>query len=106
MVTCAAPRPASLPRMPEVIAHRGASAHAPEHTPAAYDLALAQGADRLELDVRPLADGTLAVVHDRTLARTCGDPRAVGRLAPEDLEALDPRRRPLLLEAVLRRYGT
>src|SRR3954470_22284609 len=89
----------------EVIAHRGACAYAPEHTFAAYDLARELGADRLELDVRPLGDGTPVVVHDRTLARACGDRRAVRELAPADLEALDPATRPLTLDAVLERYA-
>ena len=70
----------------EVVAHRGASAYRPEHTIAAYDLALQQGADMLELDLRPRADGRLAVVHDPT---------------PEPVAA-----RALTLEDVLERYGT
>ncbi len=48
----------------EVIAHRGASAYAPENTLAAFDLALALGADTIELDVRRAADGELVIVHD------------------------------------------
>jgi len=88
-----------------VIAHRGASAYRPEHTLDAYDCALAMGADRLELDVRSAADGTLVVLHDPTLARTAGDPRAVAGLTRADLLALEPGRRPLLLDEVLARYG-
>lgn len=53
-----------------VIAHRGASAVAPEHTIAAYDLAIQQGADYIELDVQRSTDGTLVVIHDATLDRT------------------------------------
>ena len=86
----------------EVIAHRGASAYAPEHGFAAYDLALEQGADALELDVRATADGTLVVLHDPTLRRTHGDPRRIDRVRLRDL---DPLRRPLTLDAVLARYG-
>jgi glycerophosphoryl diester phosphodiesterase len=52
------------------IGHRGASAYAPEHTIAAYDLALAQGAHYLELDVHMTADSRLVVVHDESLERT------------------------------------
>jgi len=48
----------------EVIAHRGASGHAAEHTWAAYDLALAQGADALELDVRMTHERELVIQHD------------------------------------------
>lgn len=57
------------------IAHRGASAYAPEHTTAAYDLALALGADYLEQDVHVTRDGVLVCLHDATLDRTArGDP--------------------------------
>jgi glycerophosphoryl diester phosphodiesterase len=86
-----------------VIAHRGASEEAPEHTLAAYDLALAQGADALELDVRATADGELVVLHDPTLARTHGDPRPVAEVRLGDLP---PEARPLRLADVLDRYGT
>ena len=53
-----------------VIAHRGASGHAPEHTFASWDLALEMGADYLEQDLQMTADGTLIVLHDDTLDRT------------------------------------
>ncbi len=57
------------------IAHRGASAYAPEHTLLAYDLALAQGADYIEQDVQITRDGVLVCLHDATLDRTArGDP--------------------------------
>jgi len=88
-----------------VIAHRGASAYRPEHTFDAYDCALAMGADRLELDVRSAADGTLVVLHDPTLARTAGDPRPVAGVSLGDLRALGPAGAPLLLDEVLGRYG-
>ncbi len=90
---------------PAVIAHRGASAYAPEHTFAAYDLALELGADALELDVRPLADGQLAVCHDATLLRTCGDPRPLARVAAADLAGLPAETRPVPLADVLHRYA-
>lgn len=57
-------------RKPVVIAHRGASATAPEHTVSAYDRGIAAGADYLELDVQRTKDGVLVVVHDLTLNRT------------------------------------
>lgn len=88
-----------------VIAHRGASLHAPEHTLAAYDLALDQGADVLEVDLRMTADAELVTVHDPTLERTVGDPRAIGDLTLAEVEALDPATRPVALDAVLARYG-
>ena len=55
---------------PLVIAHRGASALRAEHTLAAYELAIEQGADGLECDVRLTADGHLVCVHDRRIDRT------------------------------------
>jgi len=59
---------------PLVIAHRGASAYAPEHTFAAWDMALAMGADYLEQDLQMTADGVLVVLHDATLERTVRGP--------------------------------
>ncbi len=53
-----------------LIAHRGASAYAPEHTIAAYTLAMAQGADFVEQDLAVTKDGALVCIHDLTLERT------------------------------------
>jgi glycerophosphoryl diester phosphodiesterase len=53
-----------------LIAHRGASAYAPEHTLAAYRLALQQGADYVEQDLQISKDGVLVCLHDLTLERT------------------------------------
>jgi glycerophosphoryl diester phosphodiesterase len=53
-----------------LIAHRGASAYAPEHTLAAYRLALEQGADFVEQDLQITKDGVLVCLHDLTLERT------------------------------------
>ncbi len=55
---------------PRIVAHRGASAELAEHTLAAYVLALAQGADGLECDVRMTRDGHLVCIHDRRIDRT------------------------------------
>src|SRR5215213_8513007 len=59
------------------IGHRGASAYAPEHTFAAYDLALEQGADYIEIDLQMTADGVLVAMHDKTLNRTADAPDGV-----------------------------
>ena len=59
------------------IGHRGASAYAPEHTFAAYDLALEQGADYIEIDLQMTADGVLVALHDNTLNRTADAPEGV-----------------------------
>lgn len=53
-----------------LVAHRGASAYAPEHTLAAYRLALEQGADFVEQDLGVTKDGALVCLHDPTLERT------------------------------------
>ena len=53
-----------------LVAHRGASAYAPEHTVAAYALAMEQGADYVEQDLQITRDGELVCVHDLTLDRT------------------------------------
>lgn len=53
-----------------LIAHRGASAYAPEHTIAAYLLAIEQGADYVEQDLAVTKDGVLICLHDMTLERT------------------------------------
>lgn len=53
-----------------LIAHRGASSYAPEHTAAAYKLAIAQGADYVEQDLQVTKDGQLVCLHDLTLERT------------------------------------
>ena len=60
--------PAARPLL--TIGHRGASGVAPEHTIAAYDLALEQGADYLEQDLQQTSDGVLVVLHDPSLDRT------------------------------------
>lgn len=53
-----------------LIAHRGASAYAPDHTVAAYELAISQGADYVEQDLQVTKDGQLVCIHDLTLDRT------------------------------------
>ena len=55
---------------PVNIAHRGASAYAPEHTLAAYALAIEMGADYVEQDLQLTKDGVLVCLHDTTLNRT------------------------------------
>ncbi|MCA1224226.1 glycerophosphodiester phosphodiesterase [Streptomyces sp. 8L] len=73
----------------QVVAHRGASQDAPEHTLAAYVKALEDGADALECDVRLTADGHLVCVHDRRVNRTSNGRGAVSALELADLAALD-----------------
>lgn len=79
-----------------VIAHRGASNHGPENTVEAFSLAHRLGADWVELDVRPTADGALAVHHDAHLP----DGRAVVDVLAADLPPSVP-----LLDAALAACG-
>jgi glycerophosphoryl diester phosphodiesterase len=58
------------------VGHRGASGLAPEHTIAAYDLALKLGADYIEQDLQMTSDGVLVALHDETLDRTARGPAA------------------------------
>jgi glycerophosphoryl diester phosphodiesterase len=110
------------------IGHRGASAYAPEHTFAAYDLALDQGADYIEIDLQMTADGVLVALHDKTLNRTADAPEGVperycrGLVSKKTLEQIkmcdagswfgpeyagleEPLRIPTL-EEIFQRYGT
>lgn len=57
---------------PQVIAHRGASAYRPENTLAAYELAVAQRADMIEVDLHRTRDGEVVIVHDAELGRIGG----------------------------------
>lgn len=55
---------------PLIIAHRGSSVSHAEHTLAAYETALEEGADGFECDVRLTADGVMVCLHDRRIDRT------------------------------------
>jgi glycerophosphoryl diester phosphodiesterase len=74
---------------PFVVAHRGASADRPEHTLAAYDLALREGADAVECDVRLTRDGHLVCVHDRRVDRTSSGTGVVSEMSLAELRELD-----------------
>jgi glycerophosphoryl diester phosphodiesterase len=74
---------------PRVLGHRGASVEAPENTLAAFRLAVAQGADGVELDVRCCGTGEVVVVHDADLARVAGVPLRVEQASFAELRALD-----------------
>jgi glycerophosphoryl diester phosphodiesterase len=64
------PVPAPESSMATLVAHRGASAYAPEHTIPAYELGIEQGADFIEPDLQITRDGVLVALHDLTLERT------------------------------------
>jgi len=70
-------------------AHRGASAHAPENTLAALDMAIALGADMAEVDVQPTADGRLVIFHDDELGRTTDGTGPLAERTLDELRRLD-----------------
>ena len=95
------------------IAHRGASAYAPENTFAAFDKALDLGAAHVEFDVHFSADGQVVVIHDDTVDRTTNGSGAVASLTLAQLKRLDAgtwfaaqfsRERIPALEELLERY--
>lgn len=75
--------------VPEIIAHRGFSAQAPENTMAAMEKAVEAGAQGLEWDVRVAACGTPVVIHDVRLDRTTYGKGEVGRTSWDVLRDLD-----------------
>jgi glycerophosphoryl diester phosphodiesterase len=76
-----------MPASPLLIAHRGASALAPENSLDALEAAIATGADLVEADVRMSSDGVPVVTHDPDLRRTHGRPVEVGAVTAAGLEA-------------------
>jgi glycerophosphoryl diester phosphodiesterase len=80
--------PVELPT-PAIFAHRGASAYAPENTLAAFELALRQGADGIELDAKLSADNQVMVIHDQSVDRTTTHKGRVRDLRLVDLRKMD-----------------
>ncbi len=71
------------------VAHRGASAERPENTPSAFELAIAQGADVVECDVRSTSDGALLILHDAEVDRTTSGSGALRGMSAAAARALD-----------------
>lgn len=71
-----------------LVAHRGASAYAPEHTLASYRLAVQHRADFVEQDLAVTSDGVLVCAHDPTLQRTTN----VEEVFPDRFREADGRR--------------
>jgi glycerophosphoryl diester phosphodiesterase len=74
---------------PLIIGHRGASGLAPENTLAAFSLAVALGADGVEMDVQLSRDGRPVVMHDTRVNRTTNAKGSVSRLTLAQLQRLD-----------------
>lgn len=83
------PQPLTPVRDCWVIAHRGASREAPENTLAAFRLAMEQGADMLELDIRLTRDQQIVVFHDKLLKRTSNGEGKLSLMSLEELRRLD-----------------
>lgn len=81
--------PARPRDVPEIIAHRGYSAVAPENTIAALEAALEAGATAVEVDVRTAIDGTPVLFHDVHLGRTSSGVGPVRRRTVGQLKSLD-----------------
>ena len=72
-----------------VTAHRGASAAAPENTMAAFERAIEDGADWIELDVQETADGQVVVFHDSDFMKLAGENLKIWDATANDLQRLD-----------------
>jgi glycerophosphoryl diester phosphodiesterase len=92
---------------PKIYAHRGASSEAPENTMAAFQLALDQGADGIELDVMLSKDRQLVVIHDDKVDRTTNGTGKVRDLTLAELKSLDAGNGEKIptLDEVLTRFG-
>lgn len=76
-------------RDPWIIAHRGASGHAPENTIAAFERAVQLGAGFIETDIQLTRDGRFVAIHDDTLERTTNGHGAVHDYTLAELRKLD-----------------
>jgi glycerophosphoryl diester phosphodiesterase len=74
---------------PQIIAHRGASGHAPENTTAAYRLAIELGSQFIEADLQVCRDGHIVAMHDAMLQRTTNGRGSVAESTLEELRAID-----------------
>ena len=89
-----------------MIAHRGASGHLPENTLPAYELAVAQGADMIEIDLHRTRDAAVVITHDEDLSGL-GGRGEIADASLAEVRALDAGRgeRVPLLAEVLDRFG-
>jgi glycerophosphoryl diester phosphodiesterase len=82
-------RPAIQRQQVQILAHRGASAYAPENTLSAFKLAAEQGAEWLDLEVQQTRDGRLVAFHDLRLERTTNGRGLLRETSLAELQALD-----------------
>ena len=74
---------------PLVIAHRGASTYEPENTLRAFELAIRQGAQMIELDLHATRDQRIVVIHDPTLDHTTNLKGRVNQLTLAEIKQAD-----------------
>jgi len=74
---------------PTIFAHRGSSHYAPENTLAAFELALEQGANGIELDAKLSADGQVIIMHDDTVDRTTNGTGRIKAMNLAEIKKLD-----------------
>jgi glycerophosphoryl diester phosphodiesterase len=98
-----------------VIAHRGASDTAPEETMSAFDIAIKQKSDFIEMDLRRTKDNKLVLMHDDTVDRTTNGKGRVSTLTLAQLKKLDAgskfnqkfkNERIITMDEVVKRFGT
>ncbi len=78
-----------MSKLPLIIGHRGASAHAPENTIAAFEQALKYHADGVELDAKLTKDDHIVVIHDKTVNRTTDGIGEIKKLSLVEIQSLD-----------------
>ena len=108
--------PIQVPSHFRIIAHRGASAYAPENTHAAFELTQRMGVSEIELDTQLTLDGEIALCHDSTLERYGHGPRVVEQMRWAELASLDmgswfspflyPDERMITLDDLFATYGS
>lgn len=88
---CLALQPAPLPVTPHqlvVIAHRGSHINVPENTLAAYENAIKEGADYVEIDLRTTKDGHLVIMHNQSVTKMTGKEAFVKDLSYSEINDL------------------
>jgi len=80
-----------MPRIPQIVGHRGARSEAPENTLPGFQYAIDLGLPIVEFDVHLSADGELVIIHDHTVDRTTNGTGTVADMTLAELQALDAR---------------
>jgi len=74
---------------PQIIAHQGSSLELPPNTIEAFELAINQGADIIELDIWQTKDGIWTVIHDENLSKITGIDKSIGDISLSQVRAFD-----------------